>query len=143
MATKFKITGPGLYKRRDDSTANLVDDHNNGVWRDTYTNYLYYEDGYYGSEPDKSPNDIVAKVAEEGAEQTKPEPPGVLEMSKMFLFSPQSAIEYVPDRLVVATKILAALLSSNKYDPHFYDVAITDAVELTDKLIMRVKETRP
>lgn len=143
MDTKFKITGPGLYKRRDASTANLVDECNNGVWRDTYTNYLYYEDGYYGIEPDESPNDIVAKVAEEGKEEPVKLLTNVPEWDKGLLSKPIPAIEQVPDRLAVASRVLAALLSSNKYEPHFYDVAVADAVELTDKLIMRVKEPRP
>ena len=127
MDTNFKITGPGLYKRRDDSTANLVADNFGGVWKDTYTNYLYYEDGYYGTAPDESPNDIVAKLDSAG---------------NILIVDQQPAIEHVPDRLAIASQILASLLSSNKYEPYFYQVAVTDAVELTDKLIARVKETQ-
>lgn len=127
MDTNFKITGPGLYKRRDDSTANLVADNFGGVWKDTYTNYLYYEDGYYGTAPDESPNDIVAKLDSAG---------------NILIVDQQPAIEHVPDRLAIASQILASLLSSNKYEPYFYQVAVTDAVELTDKLIARVQETK-
>lgn len=125
MDTKFKITGPGLYKRRDDSTANLVGDQGNDIWKDTYTNFLYYENGYYGSEPDESPNDIVARL--DGA-------------GNILQINPQPAIEYVPDRLGIAAQILAGFCADPKascVDDH----EVERAVELADKLIARVRAT--
>lgn len=127
----FKITGPGLYKRRDDSTAELVVDGIAGMWRDTYTGFLYYEDGYYGTAHDESPNDIVAKVGVPLAPTPSPR------------FTTGPCFEYIPDRYAIASNILAGLLSNGNYQQAFLHVAVTDAVELTDKLIARVKETQP
>lgn len=131
MNTNFKITGPGLYKRRDDSTANLVADTFGGVWKDTYTNYLYYEDGYYGTAPDESPNDIVAKLDSAG---------------NILIVDQQPAIEHVPDRLAIATKLLAGMLAYSgdaRLDHILHaDDLVNTAVKLADKLIARVQETK-
>ena len=51
------------------------------------------------------------------------------------------AFEYVPDRLAIAAQLLAA--ATNGCCPIcITDSAIADAVEITDKLIARIKETQ-
>lgn len=139
MNSEFKITGPGLYKRRDDSTAELVADGIAGTWVDAYTGALYYEDGHYGEPTNKHPNDIVAKLDGVGKALQVIMPP---------------AFEIVPDRLDIATRLAVGMLAGGHVD---YDSSdefggkhelksdklVNDAIALTDKLIARVKETQP
>ena len=149
MSTVFRITKPGLHRRRDGEIAdmrNVTDTAKAGsveIWCDANTGTIYYPDGFYTANPDL-PNglDIVERIEE----PVKPQPPGVHEISKVFLFNQQPAYEHIPDRLAIATKLLAGMLahSGDERIDHIMhaDALVHNAVTLTDKLIARVQEIK-
>jgi hypothetical protein len=65
-----------------------------------------------------------------------------MKLDEILIIKNQPAFELVPDRLTIASRLLAAMLASGKYERHFIDAAVPDAVDLTDKLISCIKETQ-
>lgn len=126
----FKIKEAGCYKRRDGKQANLVSSSgtpgSRDVFQDKITGILYYSDGYFANPANPNDADIVEKLEDKPA----------------MRFTTGPCFEYIPDRYAIASNILAGLLSNGNYQQAFLHVAVTDAVELTDKLIARVKETQ-
>lgn len=61
--------------------------------------------------------------------------------NEALLLKHGAAFEYEPDRLAIATELLAAA-TNGCCSICITDSDIADAVEITDKLIARIKETQ-